>query len=221
MLIVTIRAIILYTVLLISMRVMGKGDLGDLQPFDLVVSLILAELAAMPMADLNSPLSHGFMAIATIMFLQIFISFVNLKSAAVRKIICGVPTVLLDHGKFNIKDMNRLRVNINDILGQMRNKGYYNIQDIDYVIMETNGDMSIIAKAETPGERCKRIPYAIILDGKIMNDNLISLNISKEKIEKELQKQKLPLKNIIYGFVDEDDKYFFYERELWEHSFYL
>jgi len=98
MVIVAIRAVILYSILLVSMRIMGKGELGELQPFDLVVSLMLAELAVMPMEDLGAPLIHGFMATATIMFLQCLISYITLKSNGARKVICGTPTIILDHG---------------------------------------------------------------------------------------------------------------------------
>jgi len=212
MIIVALRAVILYGILLVAMRIMGKGELGELQPFDLVVSLMLAELAVMPMEDLNAPMFHGFMAIAAIMFLQCLISYVTLKSNTARKIICGTPTIIIDHGKFNTKDMNKLRINVNDVLGQMRLKGYYSVENIDYLIMETNGEMSIIAPDEDPGTRCKRIPIATILDGQIMNKNLRIYNISKEDLHKELKKSNLKIKQVIYGFIDENDKFIFYKR---------
>jgi uncharacterized membrane protein YcaP (DUF421 family) len=212
MIIVAVRSVILYSVLLISMRIMGKGELGELQPFDLVVSLMLAELAVMPMEDLGAPLVHGFMAIAVIMFLQCFISYVTLKSNTARKIICGTPTIIIDHGQFNTKDMNKLRINVNDVLGQMRLKGYYSIEDIDYLIMETNGEMSIIAPDEEPGKGCKRIPIAVILDGEIMYKNMEKFKIEKTDLLQELKKNNLKPRQVLYGFVDENDKYVFYKR---------
>jgi len=212
MIIVIIRAMILYGVVLISMRIMGKGEMGELQPFDLVVTLMIADLATMPMEDLDAPLIHGFTAIVTIMFLQCLISYVSLKSNSARKIICGRPSVLIEHGKFNIKEMNKLRVNINDILGQMRLKGYYNVEDVDYLIMETNGEMSIIGPTEKPNVRCNRIPISVILDGKILNDNIIKYNIDEEMISKKLKNDNLATKQIIYGFVDENNKFIFYKR---------
>lgn len=212
MIIVAIRAIILYTVLMISMRIMGKGELGELQPHDLVVSLMLAELAVMPMEDLGAPLLHGFIATATIMFLQCLISYITLKSNSARKFICGTPTIIIDHGKFNIKEMNKLRININDVLGQMRLKGYCNLEDVDYIIMETNGEMSIIAPDESPGTKCKRIPIATILDGQIMHNNFKKFNVSYEDFEKALEKNKLKPRQVLYGFVDEDENFVFYER---------
>ena len=212
--IVAIRAVILYAILLIAMRVMGKGDLGELQPFDLVVSLVLAELAVMPMEDLDAPLVHGIMATAVIMFLQCLISYISLKSNAARKIICGTPSIIYDHGRFNVKDMNKLRINMNDILGQMRLKGYYSFEDIDYLIMETNGDVSIVAPESKTVKRIKRIPIATILDGKIMYENLEKFNISKQQLDKSLKKEKLHYKDVLYGSIDENDKFVFYKRQL-------
>lgn len=210
--IVAIRAVILYTILLISMRIMGKGDLGELQPFDLVVSLMLAELAVMPMEDLDAPLMHGIMATVVIMFLQCLISYISLKSNTARKIICGTPSIIYDHGKFNVKDMNKLRINMNDILGQMRLKGYYSFEDIDYLIMETNGDVSIVAPESKTAKRVKRIPIAMILDGKIMYNNMEKFNIPKEQLDKSLKKEKLHYKDVLYGLIDENDKFVFYKR---------
>ena len=210
--IVAIRAVILYAILLFSMRIMGKGDLGELQPFDLVVSLMLAELAVMPMEDLDAPLVHGIMATVVIMFLQCLISYISLKSNAARKIICGTPSIIYDHGRFNVKDMNKLRINMNDILGQMRLKGYYSFEDIDYLIMETNGDVSIVAPESKTVKRIKRIPIATILDGKIMYENLEKFNISKQQLDKSLKKEKLHYKDVLYGSIDENDKFVFYKR---------
>ncbi len=212
MIIAVIRATILYAVVLISMRIMGKGELGELQPFDLVVSLMLAELAVIPMEDFSAPLTHGLIAIATIMFLQCLISYITLKSNTARKIICGRPSIIIDHGVFNTKEMNKLRINVNDVLGQMRLKGYYSVEDIDYLIMETNGEMSIIAPDEKPGTKCKRIPVSVVLDGKIMNKNLEQFEIDSEVLFKEIKKSNIKLEQIIYGFVDENNKFIFYKR---------
>lgn len=212
MIIAVVRATILYFIVLISMRIMGKGELGELQPFDLVVSLMLAELAVIPMEDFSAPLSHGLIAIATIMFLQCLISYITLKSNTARKVICGRPSIIIDHGTFNTKEMNKLRINVNDVLGQMRLKGYYSIEAIDYLIMETNGEMSIIAPEEKPGVKCKRIPISIILDGKIMYKNLEQFQIEQEDVFKEMQKNNFKLEQIIYGFVDENNRFVFYKR---------
>lgn len=213
MIIVFIRAIILYLVVLISMRIMGKGELGELQPFDMVVTLMVAELAVLPMEDLDAPLIHGTIAIITLMTLQIIISSITQKSNKLRGVICGKPIILIDHGKFNVKEMKKLRVNINDILEQLRIKGYENINDVDYVIIETNGQMSVIGPQKIPAQTCNRIPISVILDGKILDENIRKYKISKNLIHSELMKKKLNVKDIIYGFIDEKNTFTFYKRE--------
>ncbi len=212
MIVVVLRAVVLYIVVLISLRIMGKGELGQLQPFDLVVSLMIAELAAMPMEDLNAPMSHGITAIATLVFLQCLTSFLSLKSNKVRKIICGTPSILITHGKFNFQEMKKLRVNVNDILGQLRLKGYSNADDIDYLIMETNGQMSVIAPNTLLDKKCKRIPIAVILDGEIMHGNIDKYNLSRANLDFELKNQGLELNEVIYGAVDENNKYILYRK---------
>lgn len=212
MVVVILRSVVLYIVVLISLRIMGKGELGQLQPFDLVVSLMIAELAAMPMEDLNSPMFHGITAIATLVFLQCLTSFLSLKSNKLRKTICGTPSILITHGKFNFQEMKKLRVNVNDILGQLRLKGYSNAEDIDYLIMETNGQMSVIAPSTLLDKKCKRMPIAVILDGEIMYDNIDKYNLSRSNLDFELKNQGLELKEVIYGAVDENNKYILYRK---------
>lgn len=212
MIVVFFRAIVLYVVVLISLRIMGKGELGQLQPFDLVISLMIAELAALPLADLNSPMTHGITAIATLVFLQCLMSFISLKSNKLRKIICGSPSILITHGKFNFEEMKKLRVNVNDILGQLRLKGYNSIEEIDYMIMETNGQMSIIAPNTILDKKTKRVPIAVILDGEIMHNNIDKYNLSRVTLDFELKKQKLELKDVIYGAVDENNKFILYKK---------
>jgi uncharacterized membrane protein YcaP (DUF421 family) len=212
MIVVFLRAVILYVVVLVSLRVMGKGELGELQPFDLVISLMIAELAALPVSDLNSPMSHGITAIATLVFLQCLISFISLKSNKLRKIICGTPSVLINHGEFNFKEMKKLRVNVNDVLGQLRLKGYNSIEGIDYMIMETSGQMSVIASNTIQDKKIKRVPITVILDGEIMYNNFDKYNLSRATLDFELEKQKLELNDVIYGVVDENDKYIIYKK---------
>lgn len=213
MIIAVVRAIILYIIVLISMRVMGKGELGEMQPFDMVITLIIAELAAMPMEDLDSPLVHGIVAIITLMSLQVFISYITLKSDRVRGFFCGRPSIVFQHGKFNSKEMKKLRININDIIEQTRLKGFENLKDVDYIIMEPNGDISVIGIQKVPLERCNRIPITVIMDGKITHENIKKFNISLESIKSELVIRKLKLKNIIYGFLDENNEFNFHERQ--------
>lgn len=213
MIIVVIRAIILYLVVLVSMRIMGKGELGEMQPFDMAITLMIAELAALPMGDLDAPLVHGIVAIVVLMTLQVLISFLTLKSKKARTLICGKPSILFEHGKFNSQEMKRLRINTNDLIEQIRLKGNENINDVDFVIMETNGDISVIAPQKVPMKKCNRIPISVIIDGKIIKYNIEKYKINLNLIESELRIQNKEIKNIMYGFIDENDNIIFHEKQ--------
>lgn len=213
MIVVILRALIMYIVVLFSLRIMGKGQLGELEPFDFVISLMIAELAAMPITDLNSPISHGITAIITLMFLQCITSFTSIKNIKLRRIVTGTPKVLISHGKINYKEMKSMRININDILGQIRLKGYTNIDDIDYMIMENNGEISIIADETLKSKKCKRLPIAIIEDGYLMKENIQKYSIPKSKIETALKSNKLIVRKVVYGYVDENDKCIFIRKD--------
>src|SRR6056297_2089962 len=140
MIIVFIRAILLYVFVLITIRIMGKGELAEMQPFELVIILMIAELAALPMEDLGTPLIDGFVAISTLLLLQLLISFITLKSEKARRFICGKPSILINKGKINEKEMKKLRININDLVEQLRAKDYPSVNDVEFAILETNGD---------------------------------------------------------------------------------
>lgn len=207
MIIVVFRSIVMYIVVLFSLRIMGKGQLGELEPFDFVVSLMIAELAAMPLEDLNSPILHGITAIITLLFLQCLTSFVSLKSLNIRKSISGKPVILYEHGKFSIREMNKLRVNVDDLIGQIRLKGYTNIKDVDYIIMETNGEVSVIANTDKQSKNCKRIPMTIVCDGKIIIKNIKKYKLSLKTLQNKISSDNMLLSDIIYGYVDENNNY--------------
>jgi uncharacterized membrane protein YcaP (DUF421 family) len=202
---------------------MGKGELSEMQPFELVVTLMIAELAALPMEDIRLPLINGIVAIITILFAQIIISYVNLKSEKARKIICGKPSLLINKGIINEKELRRLRINMNDLIEQLRIKDYPVIQDIEYAILETNGDLSIIpksnkrpvtvedVKANPPYEG---LPVSLIIDGNINYDNLkkISLNISW--LQEELKKQGInDPKEVLFSYIDETKNIFVQKKD--------
>ncbi|HOC09002.1 MAG TPA: DUF421 domain-containing protein [Bacillota bacterium] len=189
MLIVFIRSLLLYTVLAITIRIMGKRQLGQLQPFEFVIAVLIAELAGIPMSDTNIPLANGLVAILTLMLSQVTLAYITLKSDKARRIICGTPSILVEKGKIMEKEMRRLRYNINDLIEQLRLNGYPNIADVDYAILETDGQLSIIPKPEkrpvvtedlgiTP--EYEGLPLSIIMDGRILRNDLKKLNITEE-----------------------------------------
>lgn len=200
MFIVLIRAIILYFIVMFVMRVMGKRQIGELQPFELVIALMISELAAMPMQDTDIPLFHAIIPIITLLALEILISTLQLKSEVARIIFCGKPSILIEKGKINISELKNNRLNINDLLEELRLKGYYNLEDIEYAILETDGQTSIIPKSELePATRRDlnikttqdTLPVTLILDGKVNTNNLKLINKNKSWLNSQLKKENL------------------------------
>lgn len=200
MFIVLIRAIILYFTVVFIMRVMGKRQIGQLQPFELVIALMVSELAAMPMQNTGIPLVHGIIPIITLLVLQVLISTLQLKSETARIIFCGKPSILIEKGKININELKNNRLNINDLLEELRLKEYFNIGDIEYAILETGGQISIIPKSDIQPATRKdlkilpiqdKLPVTLILDGKINNKNLEVINKDKSWLNKQLKKNNI------------------------------
>jgi uncharacterized membrane protein YcaP (DUF421 family) len=182
------------------MRVMGKRQIGQLQPFELVIALMVSELAAMPMQNTGIPLVHGIIPIITLLVLQVLISTLQLKSETARIIFCGKPSILIEKGKININELKNNRLNINDLLEELRLKEHFNIGDIEYAILETGGQISIIPKSDIQPATRKdlkilpiqdTLPVALILDGKINNKNLEVINKDKSWLNKQLKKNNI------------------------------
>lgn len=146
MLIAFVRTIILYILVVAALRLMGKRQIGQLQPSELVVAMMISELASIPMENVGTPLVNGVIPILTLIIAEATFSFLTLKSRKVRKIISGSPTILIEKGQVLEKEMERLRFNIDDLMEELRTNGYSNLMDVEYAIIETNGMLSIIPK---------------------------------------------------------------------------
>lgn len=179
--VVFIRTLILYTVVVVVMRIMGKRQIGELQPFELVIAIMISELAAVPMQDTGIPLLNGIIPILTLMIVEIAISYITLKSRKARKIICGSPSVLIKDGQILEDQMRIQRFNLSDLMEELRTSGYLNLSDVEFAILETSGKVSIIPKSDsTPVTRKdlnikqpeELLPLVIIMDGELIEYNL-------------------------------------------------
>ena len=146
MLILIIRTIILYGTVIFSMRIMGKRQLGELQPSELVVAIMISDLASVPMQSIDIPLFSGIVPVLTLIVVEICLSFFSSKSKPIRKILSGEPSILIYDGKINTKELKRLRFYISDLLEELRTNQYHNISDVQVAVLETNGKVSIIPK---------------------------------------------------------------------------
>lgn len=200
MFIVLIRTIILYLLVILSMRLMGKKQIGELEPFELAITIMISELASLPMQDSRIPLLHGIVPILTLLILQNLFSLIQLKSEKIRSLINGEPSILIEKGKIDFQELKNQRFNINDLMEELRLQGYYDLENIEYAILETSGQLSIIPKtAESPVTKKdlslqftqERLPVTLILDGKINKNNLKLIKKDEKWLENKLKKDNI------------------------------
>ena len=151
MLITFFRAIILYIIVLIVMRAMGKREIGQLQPFELAISIMIADLATIPMSEIGVPITNGIVPILGLLLMHLIISILNMKSLRARQIICGKPRILIYRGKIDEKELKKERFTINELQERLRGKDITSLGDVEYAILETSGDVTVIKKPEKRG----------------------------------------------------------------------
>lgn len=175
------RTIILYFAVILAMRIMGKRQIGELQPFELVVTLMLSDLAAVPMQETSIPLLAGLVPICALVILEVVLSFVSLKSKRARAFLLGRPAILIRGGQLDEKEMRRLRINIDDIEDELRKKDIKSVDDVEIAILETDGSISAFPKSDGDS-----LPYTFISDGRVIGENLKKCGISEEQLQKML-----------------------------------
>ena len=197
MLLLFIRTILLYIIVLIVMRFMGKREISQLQPFELVISIMIADLATLPMADTGVPIFYGIIPILGLLFVHVIISILNLKSMMVRTIISGKPSILIYRGRIDEKKIIKENITINELQERLRTKDIFNLEDVEYAILETSGEITVIPKPSkrnlTPEDfnietEYVGIPYDLVIDGKIMNGNLKKIGKDYNWLKTEVNK---------------------------------
>ena len=195
-----IRVLILYVLVLITMRLMGKRELGQMQPFELVIAMMIADLAAVPMGDTGIPITNGIIPILALLLIQLIISLINLKSIRGRSIICGKPSILIYRGKIDEKIMKKEKFTINELQERLRQSNVFNIGDVEYAILETSGQVTVIQKPEKRNTipedfgilpEYEGIPYDLVIDGKVMHKNLKTIGKDYNWLVKEVEKFKI------------------------------
>lgn len=146
MIITFVRTVILYLLVVLSMRIMGKRTIGELQPNELVIAIMISDLASIPMQSIDAPLLTGILPILTLIAVEVFLSFASLKSKKFREILCGRPTVVIKDGRVDEKHMKDLRFSRSDLLEQLRQAGCDDLTEVKEAVMETNGKLSVILK---------------------------------------------------------------------------
>lgn len=199
MLITLIRTIILYILVLIVMRLMGKREIGQLQPFELAISIMIADLASIPMTDTGIPITNGIIPILGLLVMHLLISLINIKSIKARELLCGRPTILVYRGRIDEKALKKERFTINELEERLRGNNVFNLGDVEYAILETSGQVTVIQK---PNKRTtipedfnimpeyEGIPYDLVLDGKILDENLQKIGKNEAWLRKAVSQFK-------------------------------
>ena len=217
MLITFFRAIVLYILVLIVMRAMGKREIGQLQPFELAISIMIADLATIPMAETGIPISNGIVPILGLLVMHLVISILNIKSTKAREIICGKPAILIYRGKIDQKVLKKERFTINELEERLRDNNIFNIGDVEYAILETSGQVTVIPKPNkrntTPEDfniepKYEGIPYDLVVDGKVMYENLDKIGKNYVWLAKQTEKFGIKPEEALVVTMDGDNQFF-------------
>ena len=217
MLITFVRAIFLYIVVLAVMRLMGKREIGQLQPFELAISIMIADLAATPMTESGIPITNGIMPILGLLVMHLIISMINIKSRKARKIICGKPALLIFRGKIDQKVLKKERFTINELEERLRDNNIFNIGDVEYAILETSGQVTVIPKPNkrpaTPEDfniepKYEGIPYDLVVDGKVEYENLKKIGKNYKWLQKQTEKYGIQPEEALIVTIDGDNNFY-------------
>lgn len=223
MVLIFVRSIVLYTIVLIVMRYMGKKEIGQMQPFELVISIMIADLASTPMSETGVPILYGIIPILGLLFMYITISILNIKSIRMREIICGKPSILIFRGKIDEKVLIKEKITINELQERLRVAGVSALEDVEYAILETSGQLSVIEK---PNKRTSipedfgimpeytGISYDLVIDGKIMYDNLKKLDKDYEWLKKQVGKFDMLPEEALVVIINGNNSIFCQKKEM-------
>ena len=223
MLITFFRSILIYIFVLIVMRLMGKREIGQLQPFELAIAIMIADLASIPMTDSGIPITNVIISILGLLLMHLVISFLNVKSIKAREIICGKPTILIYRGKIDEKALKKERFTINELEERLRGNNIYNLGDVEYAILETSGQVTVIQKPEKRNTipedfniipDYEGIPYDLVVDGKIMEKNLQAIGKNYQWLKKQVEKFNMKPEEALIVTYDAKGQIFCQKKEL-------
>ena len=202
--IVLTRTLIFYVIITIIYRIMGKREIGQLGIIDLIVSILIAELAAISIENMHDSILFTLLPITLLVCIQMLLSYISLKNTKIRDAIDGKISVIISNGKINFKEMLTQRYNLEDLLTQLRLKNIRSIEDVDYAILETSGTLSVFKKNDG---RLGEYPLPLIIDGEIDTITLNSIKKNKNWLNIKLTEQNVTLKEVFYAFYSQNKLY--------------
>ncbi|MEW5784080.1 MAG: DUF421 domain-containing protein [Bacillota bacterium] len=223
MFVVMFRTLILFTIVVLAMRVMGKRQIGQLQPYELAVLIMISALAAIPMEDIGIPLFNSIIPIILLMAFQVLVAFAAMKSERLRAIISGRPSILIKNGIINEHELKELHVNINDLLEQLRIAGYPNIADVEFAIFETDGEITVIPKSQCRplqprdinlATNYEGLPHSLVIDGNVNYENLDKVKLDELWLKGELRQFGITdIKDVLFANLDTEGRLYYQLKE--------
>ncbi len=228
MAIMLIRSIIIYVCILIVIRLMGKRQIGEMQPFEFVITLIIADLACIPMAEISVPLIHGVVPIISLLIVHFLICVLSRKFMFARYLLTGKPAIVINPKGINYKELKNLNMTLDDLMELIRGCSVFNLSEIAYAILETNGNMCVIKKSECePPTRedlkvkvsQNSLPVNIIMDGKLMKENVKMAKVSSKILNECLDKAKVKnVHDVLLMTLDENGEVFIQAKQAEEYQ---
>ena len=222
MIISYLRTVLLYLILIMVIRLMGKRQIGQMEPSEFVVTMLVANLASIPMQDGGIPLFSGLVPILTVLGIELVLSALSMRSIWFRKILCGKPVILVENGNILQDNLRKTRVTLDELTGHLREKDVLDLRSVQYAILETNGNLSVFpypkdrpASAKEAGiqAREQHLPITIISDGKILQENMTKAKKDTQWLQRVLKEQQAKTEETWLLTVDEADHILFYRKE--------
>ncbi|WP_281888991.1 DUF421 domain-containing protein [Paenibacillus sp. YYML68] len=216
-----LRTVLVYIFVFLMMRIMGKREIGKLSIFDLVISIMIAEIAVFVLDDIRKPIIEGLLPMVTLVGIQILIAFISMKSERLRRLFEGRPAVIMEHGRMNQSEMAKQRYNLDDLLHQLRQNKVLNPADVEFAILEPSGKLTVarkdqLASIKTTSKsepkhsiRYEGLPLPLIMDGKVQEESLAKLDQTRFWLKRELQQRGVnDFKDVFFCSIDHRGKWF-------------
>ena len=217
-----LRTLLLYIAVIVAIRLMGKRQIGDLDPSELVVTILVSDLAAVPMQDLGIPMVSGLVPIATLIVLEILLSFLALKSRPFRRLLNGQPAIIIRSGKLDIQKLRQMRLTTDEVIETLRKQNVASVADVKYGVIEPDGTLTVIPRqAKQPvtadmlglSPRDAGLPLVVVSDGKLVNRSLQLLHLDPRDIENRLNNQSIALSDVFLMTLDDCGNTFLQRKE--------
>ena len=215
------RTVLFHGILILTVRLLGKRQIGEMEPSEFVVTMLLANLATIPMEEPDRPIMHGLVPIALVIAAEMLMAFAMLRSIRLRRLLCGKPVILIENGRIVEENLRRTHVNLDELTMHLREQEIFDLTEVKFAILETNGQLSTLlfakdrpASARDAGIRASEteLPVTLVSDGNLMRENLAVAKRDEKWVEKELQKRNCSLSQALLLTVDRTGKVYFVKK---------